>query len=222
MEENGLVTVNLSSNRDMVVGVRPSRSLYCRFPLGRPLGKPLDAPYQQTVLDAAFALLDRDDGPILEEFPDVIEGEGDDPLACQLPPADNSALPKEVEETLGLRPAYNRQLAATGRTVVGKIVGPDGVADAVRLFLRVANDETPWSEVHKLGEPTLLAQDVSGYYEEASMALVDHDPGAQQAAAWFFRKTAAGALLTSVARKLRDCGADRSEWGLLVPRAYLD
>ena len=206
----------------MVVAVRPPRSLYCRFPLGRPLGKPTDPAYQQTVLDAAFALLERDSGPILEEFPDVIEGEGDDPLTCQLPPVDNSALPKEVDEALGLRPAYNRQLAATGRTVVGKIVDPDGVPDAVGLFLRVANDETPWEEVHKLGDPTLLAQDVSGYYEEASMALVDHDPGAQQAAAWFFRKTASGALLTSVARKLRDSGAERSERGLLVPRAYLD
>lgn len=206
----------------MVVGVRPPRSLYCRFPLGRPLGKPLDPSYQQSVLDAAFALLDRDDGPILEEFPDVIEADGDDPLACQLPPADNSALPKEIDEALALRPAYNRQLAATGRTVVGKIVDSDGVADAVGLFLRAANDEIPWSDVHKLGDPSMLAQDISGYYEEASMALVDHDPGAQQAAAWFFRKTASGALLTSVARKLRDSGAERSEWGLLVPRAYLD
>ena len=202
--------------------VRSPRALYCRFPLGRPLGKPNDPVYQQTVLDAVFGLLEREQGPVLEEFPEVVDSEGDDPLVCQLPPADNSALPKEVDEALGLRPAYNRQLAATGRTVVGKLVDPDGVADAVALFLRLADDKASWEEVEKMGDPTMLAQDISGYYEEAALALSDPAPGAQQAAAWFFRKTASGALLRRVAVKLRDGGADRSKWGLLIPRAYLD
>jgi len=186
------------------------------------LGKPKDAPYQRRVLDAAFDLLARPSGPVLETFPDVIEGEADTPLACPLPPHHDPSLPRAVDEAMGLRPAYERQLAATGRTVVGKLFGPGQVPDVVGAFVRIAEGSAPWQDLAALGVPRLVAQDVRGYYEEAAMALSDHVPGANQAEAWFFLKTAAGEALRKTALRMRDEGAPQQDWGFIVPRTYLE
>lgn len=217
-----MITVQLASNRAQAEAVKPPRALYCQFPLGRPLGKPNDAAYQRRVLDAAFQLLDRRSGPVVETFPDVIEGEAGVPLACPLPPHHDPSLPRAVDEAMGLRPAYDRQLAATGRTVVGKLFGPDQVPDIVGLFVRIAEGNAPWQELTALGVPRLVAQDVRGYYEEAAMAIADHVPGANQAEAWFFLKTAAGAALRKTALRMRDEGATQQDWGFIVPRTYLE
>jgi hypothetical protein len=190
--------------------------------LGRPLGKPLDTAYQRRVLDAAFALLAREAGPVLQDFPDVISGEGDHPLECTLPPYRDPTLPKAVDEAIGLRPAYDRQLAATGRTVVGKLFTADQVPQVVATFVRIAEGDLSWPELAGLGTPRLVAQDVRGYYEEAAMALADHLPGANQADAWFFLKTAAGEALRKTALRMRDEGAAQAEWGFIVPRQYLE
>jgi hypothetical protein len=216
------VTVQLSSNRTQTEAVRPPRALYCNFPLGRPLGKPGDRAYQRRVLDAAFALLDAQAGPVIVDFPDVIAGDADHPLECALPPYRDPSLPRAVDEAQGLRPAYDRQLAATGRTVVGKLFGPDQVPDVVRVFVAIGEGETPWQDLAKLGTPRLVAQDVRGYYEEAAMALADHVPGANQTDAWFFLKTAAGEALRKTALRMRDEGAPQGDWGFLVPRTYLE
>ena len=158
---------------------------------------------------------------MLEDFPDVIEGEGDTPLACALPPYDDPSLPRAVSEAKGLRPAYERQLATTGRTVVGKLFSPDQVPEVVRVFSRVGEGDAPVSELLTLGPPRLVAQDVRGYYEEAAMALADHVPGANQTDAWFFLKTAAGEALRKTALRMRGEGASQQDWGFVVPRQYL-
>jgi hypothetical protein len=222
MEESGLTTVQLSSTRSQSEAVRPPRALYCSFPLGRPLGKPNDAPYQRKVLDAAFRLLDRTSGPVLEDFPDTIQGEADEPFACPLPPIHDPSLPRAVDEAVALRPAYERQLAVSGRTVVGKVFEPDQIPDVVALFVRVAEGATPWQEIMTLGVPRLVAQDVRGYFEEAAMALADHVAGANQPEAWFFRKTAAGEALRKSAIRMREGGANQADWGFIVPRVYLE
>ncbi len=202
--------------------MKPPRALFCRFPLGRPLGKPNDAAYQRRVIDAAFTLLERDSGPVLEEFPDVIEGEPDTPLACPVPPHHDPSLPKAVDEAVALRPAYDRQLAASGRTIVGKVLGPDRVPEAVGLFVRIAEGEAPWEELKALGVPRFVAQDIRAYFEEAAMALAAHVPAANQAEAWFFRNTAAGAAVRRAALRMKEAGAPQPDWGFLAPRVYLD
>jgi hypothetical protein len=123
---------------------------------------------------------------------------------------------------MALRPAYERQLASTGRTVVGKIFGPESVPEVVGLLAKIAAGETPWETLKTLGTPRLVAQDVRGYYEEAAMALSAHVPAANQADAWFFLKTAAGEALRGVAIRMREGGAPQADWGFLVPRTYLD
>ena len=84
-EAHGIATVTLASVRPVAEAMHPPRALYCEFPLGRPLGKVGDPAFQTSVLDAAFALLDAPAGPVLADFPVVIELETE-PLACSLPP----------------------------------------------------------------------------------------------------------------------------------------
>jgi hypothetical protein len=159
---------------------------------------------------------------VLEQFPDVITGQGDHPLECTLPPYRDESLPRAVDEAIGLRPAYERQLASTGRTVVGKVFTADEIPEVVGTFVRIAAGEAPWQDLANLGTPRFIAQDVRGYYEEAAMALSDHVPAANQTDAWFFRKTAAGEALRNTALRMRDEGAPQADWGFIVPRTYLE
>jgi hypothetical protein len=211
--------VQISSNRVVTERLKPPRALYCEFPLGRPLGHPGDAQFQRRVLDTAFALLDRKEGPVLEDFPETIDDEGVEPLACPVPPRFDPSLPEAVDEAKALRPAYNRQLARTERTVVGKVLGPDGVPDAVGVFVRLVECGS-WEELTRLGPSRLVAQDIRGYYEEAAMELAGHVPEAHAAEAWFYQKTATGKLMREALRVMRDGGAPQAEWGFLVPRNF--
>ncbi len=122
LEAQGLATVMISSVRAQTERLHPPRALHCEFPLGRPLGKPGDPAFQRTVLDAAFALLRAPVGPVLVDFPEAIGDAADEALVCTLPPRLDPTLPAAVDEVLGLRAAYERQRAATGRTMVGRAV----------------------------------------------------------------------------------------------------
>ena len=131
-EAAGLATIVLSSIRPVAEKMRPPRALHCEFPLGRPLGKPLDSAFQHDVLKRAFALLDRSEGPVLEDHPEVIQSAGVEALSCRLPPRHDPDLPASVDEAQALRPAYDRAVAAAGRTSVGRVIGPDLVPDALK------------------------------------------------------------------------------------------
>ena len=103
LEAAGIATISLLSNRTQAEGVGPPRGLYCEFPVGRPLGKPLDPAFQRGVLDAAFALLPRTDGPLIQTFDVVIEDGADQPLSCPIPPRHDPNEPDAVSEARGLR-----------------------------------------------------------------------------------------------------------------------
>lgn len=213
--------MQLASVRPVVERMHPPRALYCDFPLGRPLGKPGDAAYQHSVLDAAFALLARPAGPVLEDFPDRLEDAGDEPLACALPPRHDPSEEAAVDEARGLRAAYDRQLAASGRTNVGEAIDADGVPAAVAALLRVA-DGTPLTQAELPGSPRQLGLDIRSYYEEAALALADHVPAARQAEAWFFAETETGRLLLRAQAALRDAGEAEPVWRYMVPLSRQD
>src|SRR5436190_18594843 len=71
-EEHGLVTTSISLVREHTQKVKPPRALFVPFPFGHPLGEANDPELQTRVMRAAFALLDRDTGPVLEDYPDDI------------------------------------------------------------------------------------------------------------------------------------------------------
>ena len=63
------MTTGISLVRENAESMRPPRSLWVSFSLGRPLGVPNDAQFQHRVIAAALNLLERDRGPILEDYP---------------------------------------------------------------------------------------------------------------------------------------------------------
>jgi hypothetical protein len=70
LEEAGLTTVTIAMVREHAAKVRPPRALFVPFPFGYALGKPNDSALQHRVIGAALELLRREQGPVLEDFPE--------------------------------------------------------------------------------------------------------------------------------------------------------
>ena len=70
LERAGIMTTGISLVRENVESMQPPRSLWVSFPLGRPLGVPNDVEFQHRVIAAALELLQRDHGPVLEDYPE--------------------------------------------------------------------------------------------------------------------------------------------------------
>lgn len=215
-EQHGLSTVALISVRAVAERLPPPRGLSCEFPLGRPLGRPGDPEFQLDVLRRAFALLDRAEGPVLEDHPEVIES-AVQPLACPMPPRYDPDLPEAVDEARGLRHAYDRTRARRGVTSVGRVLTADQVPDALAVLARVA-DGADWRTAGFVGDPVQTCHDVRSYYEEAAQSLVDVAPDAGQAEAWFYEQTAAGRTLLAARAQMREQGAPVMIW-LYMARA---
>lgn len=217
-EAAGLATVVLSSIRPVAERMKPPRALHGEFPLGRPLGKPLDAGFQHAVLAAAFALLERDQGPVLEDFPEGIPSVGGEVLACALPPRFDPELPAAVDEARALRDAWDRSLAARGRTSVGRAIDADGVPDAVAALVRIAEGGN-WKEAGIPGSPIEVAHDIRSYYQELAVELATAPPGPWAVERWFYDTTEAGKTLLAARRAMRDQGAPRPLWFYMAPGA---
>ena len=68
IEYAGITTVSISLLREITEKTRPPRALFVPFPLGYPLGEPNNPELQTRIIHAAFALLSRNDCPVLEAF----------------------------------------------------------------------------------------------------------------------------------------------------------
>lgn len=195
----------------------PPRALFAQFPLGRPLGRPHDPAFQRRVLDAAFGLLERPDGPVLERFGEVIEDASDGALACPVPPRLDPSAPPAVDEARALRPAYERAVAANGgHSLVGRVTGPDGIPDAVAGLVRISAG-TAAREAGLPADPVQTVMDVRAYYEEAAMALAGHVPAARAAETWFYHHTEAGRVVMAVRAALKQAGVPHPVWYYLAP-----
>lgn len=217
LESHGIATVALSLVRSQAEAVGAPRTLHCQFPFGRPLGRPGDPGFQRDVLRRALALVARTDVPVLEDHPVVIEDESGTAVACPLPPREHPDRHPAVDEAHGLRAAYERQRARSGRTFVGRVAGADGVPALVEQFVAVAGGASPADL--GLDDHALLAasHDVRAYYEEAALALVDHVPAARQIETWLYTATETGAVLRAARDALRAGGAPQMVWMYLMP-----
>ena len=215
-EAAGIATIVLSSIREMTEKVAPPRALHCEFPLGRPLGIPNDAQFQHDVLQKAFVLLDETQGPVLVDYPVVIEAETE-AVACALPPRfDPDALPA-VDEARGIRKAYDRAREKREVTSVGRVISADDIPGALEALQRVVNGE-PWAEVLPVPNTTAICHDIRTYYEEAALELVDGPaPGGRAMEDWFFEKTEAGQLVLAARAAIRDSGAKFPVWFYMTP-----
>jgi hypothetical protein len=68
IEAQGVTTVCLSLLRLFTEKAKPPRALWVPFPFGRPLGAPNNKAIQRKILFAAFDLLQRERGPVLEDL----------------------------------------------------------------------------------------------------------------------------------------------------------
>ena len=217
-EAAGMATVGISLVRRQAENIKAPRFLHCEFPLGRPLGKPGDAAFQTDVIRRAFALLDRTDVPVIEDHPDAIEDEADEAASCVLPPRLDPTLHPAVDEATALRPAYNRQLAAaSGRTAMGRVGGPNEIADLVGRMIRIADGASLADAGFDDDSVRAASQDVRAYYEEAALALADHVPAARQVETWIYHGTQAGAVIRAAAAALRSAGVAQAVWYTMLP-----
>jgi len=216
-EAAGLATVALGSIRSQIERTAPPRGLFCDFPLGRPLGRPNDPAFQHRVLAHALDLVEHATGPTLETFAEAIVDDGDTATSCPLPPRHDASLPPAVDEARGLRPAFDRAVAAHGDlAAAGRVVQPDGIPAAVAAFVAVANG-TPWKQAGIPGVPARVAQDIRGYYETAALALIEHTPAAWETTRWFIHHTEAGAAITAARAAMQAGGEKMALWFYLVP-----
>ena len=215
-EAAGIATIALGSVRKQIESTAPPRGLWCDFPLGRPLGKPGDAEFQHRVLDAAFALLDAE-GPVFAEFDEAIIDDGEEMLACPLPPRHDPDAHPAVDEARGLRAAYDRGLATSaGRFAAGRVVAADDIPAAIEAFVRIA-EGADWKEAGVPGLPMRVAHDIRSYYETAALAMVDHAPAAWAGTRWFYDQTETGKVMLAARSTMRDQGAPQPMWFYLAP-----
>ena len=127
-ESEGLATVLVGFVREQMEAIKPARALFLDFPMGRGMGKPNDPNFQKKVIRAAFDLLNEPNGPVIEDFPEIIPVR-DGRMGYALPPdlvlnisdiGDLNQLLDEIRvEMEALRPDYEAAMKSRGRTTVG-------------------------------------------------------------------------------------------------------
>jgi hypothetical protein len=207
-EAAGLVTVSLAMVREHVEKVKPPRALFVPYPFGYALGKPNDAELQHRVIAAALELVEKPQGPVLEEFP---EDEIPDNLPQSSGVARSSAreMTDAADEIAGLRSFYERWVDEhDGRTAVGLSGVPQR---RWRGLVRFLEGYTRGEDVDMKERPAdvSLAQfirycvdDLKAFYYEARMAQKPsmREPGLHT---WFWGETVIGQLIPAVGEHMQ-------------------
>lgn len=218
IERQGIPTVVVSLIREHTVRMRPPRALHVPFQFGRPFGVPGAPDFQRRVLTAALRLLERCDGPLLEDFPEpapeALEGASDDQQgwACPVnfsgptfdPSSPEAYRQRLLQEILLLRPWYEESVRRQkGRRLDGLTsLSPEQIADHLVSYLH--DQRIP---PFVTGEPMaraikLCADDLKHFYYQAALAR----PGRATGIAvdnWFFGDTAAGKLHIDLRKQLK-------------------
>jgi hypothetical protein len=233
IEDEGVPTVCISLVREHAEAIRPPRSLWVPFILGRPLGVPDDPAFQRRVLRAALSLFERPLGPVLEDFPEDAPGALDESAsegtACPVDfsrPQDELSLERQVlEEVAQLRTWHDIALRRRGRTALG--VAGATIEDLVRfLYSWVSGGDAPSyrADVPVANALRLACEEIKAFYFEANAG----QPGTRQpdaVALWFWHQTAAGRLLFALAPRTEehvDPAVRHFATQNLLPRLALD
>ena len=168
------------------------------------MGKPNNPEFQKKVIRAAFALLDQNDGPIIDDFPEIIPVSRGR-MGYALPPElvlnvedigdQNVVLADVMTEMEALRPDYTAAVAARGRTTVG--ASGLSVAELPHFVVEFLNGEIPQS--YRKGLPAipllkLVVEDLEAYYTE-TWTHRDNIDDFELMGKWFWEESKAGRLL---------------------------
>ena len=220
--------------------MRPPRTLWVPFELGRPLGVPNDAAFQRAVVRAALALLERPSGPVLEDYPLEAPRSEAGPEAWACPIALPAPEPGEtagerlarrvLDEVARLRPWFEEGRRTRGRTTFGVSgLAPEAIDGLVETLARFAagEDVTP-PEGATPAVPRLLrylADDARSFYVEAATAQPSSTPpSGEELARCLYTETTLGEVLFRVRARLAasDDPAEQRAQGGLVPGAFID
>ncbi len=204
-EREAIATVVVGLVRLHLEKIAPPRALWVPFQLGRPLGAFSEAGnFQKRVLRAAFALLDKTDGPtILEDFTEEDPGDVADPH-WQAP--DSAGADSLVSEIQMLAPRWQQGCSRLGRTMVGLSGLPiEQAADYIARFDTDDPAVNPNDDFSDLLRLRFSADDVRTYMIEA--ALSEGSPSSQQIGEWLWSKT----QVSSVFRHLREQNQDHEQ-----------
>ncbi|MGQ0749975.1 MAG: hypothetical protein ACT4PS_05515 [Betaproteobacteria bacterium] len=196
-------TVQISLVREHTAALQPPRALWVPFMLGRPLGAPDDATFQKRVMLAALRLLEREQGPILEDFPDDAPDSGeigeDEAAACPVnfvTQRSDATLPEAVLDEIGqLQMWHELAVRRRGRTAVGVTQVP--LTELVQFIdaKREGRDTASYrADLSAADALRLACEDLKSFYFEARAA----QPGGHASTAirdWFWQETAAARLL---------------------------
>ena len=227
--EGRVASTGVALIREHAEGMKPSRSLFVPFPLGRPLGSPDQPDFQRDVLHTALKMLETATETTLEDYPHDAPTTGDDPWACAVavakpePANESEALRDQlVEEIRQLAPWHAESRKNRGRTTVG-VSGAtlEQIEDLATLLADFATGEEPsdgeidWSHPFPV-RLKFASDDLRAFYHEAVTA----QPGASYPTDadlnnWLFNQTLLGTVLRQIVGRMR-ASDDRRVSGMVI------
>ncbi|PKB72405.1 MAG: hypothetical protein BZY87_00195 [SAR202 cluster bacterium Io17-Chloro-G6] len=208
-EEAGLTTTGIVLIEEHAQRVKPPRMLAVPFFFGNALGEADNPEYQHRVLQSTFDLLDRDQGPVLEQLPDDMIPD----ILMQGSETANESQEKGLnaaDELTALRAYYEQWTKAhAGRTAVGLSAIPQRRFRGIIRFLEgyVNGEESDMKErPQDFTVPQFIrycVDDLKAFYYEARMAQRP-DGADREIHDWFWSDTAVGALLMALAQRMRE------------------
>lgn len=230
LEQAGIATTQVSLVREHTEALAPPRALWVPFILGRPFGAPRHAGFQRDVVLAALRLLERDDGPVIEDYPHdaPFDDLGDEPegLACPVSfpgrPSQGTLADQLIAEVAQLGAWHDLAVRHRGRTTLG-VTGLeiDALAGYIASWLTGSPPASFRAGLPDGAALKLACDELKAYYYEAKSV----QPGRHGSPAiqrWFWHDTAAGQVFLT----LRTTAAQSSDPSLkplaaqsLVPRA---
>ena len=227
--EGRVATTGVSLIREHAQGMKPPRSLFVPFPLGRPLGSPDQPDFQRDVLHTALQLLETATETVLADYPHDAPTSGDDPWACAValaspePASESEALRDQlIEEIRQLAPWHAESRKRRGRSTVG-ISGAslDQIEDLANLLADFATGEEPADGEIDWNHPMPMrlkfaSDDLRAFYHESATA----QPGANYPTDadlndWLFNQTLLGTVLRQIVGLMRESD-DRRVSGMVI------
>jgi hypothetical protein len=230
LETEGIPTTQVSLVREHTEALQPPRALWVPFVLGRPFGVPGDAAFQTRVLQAALRLLERSEGPVLEDFPeeapliDAAEDLGD--LVCPVSfprlVSEGTLIEQLMDEVEQLGAWHEVAVKHRGRTTLGVTgLAVRDLAAYLGSWLEPAGAPSFRGDLRPADALRLACEELRTFYSEAKSV----QPGSRSGAdvqRWFWLETAAGRAIkgirAQVGRSSDDAVKALAESGL-VPRS---
>ena len=227
--EGRVATTGVSLIREHAEGMKPPRSLFVPFPLGRPLGSPDQPDFQRDVLLTALQLLETATETALADYPHDAPTSGDDPWACAValappePANESEALRDQlVEEIRQLAPWHGESLKRRGRTTVGisgaTVEQMEGLAVLLADFATGAEPSTARStgtircRCGSSSLPTTCARSTTSRPPLSPGPTIPTDADLND---WLFNRTLLGTVLRQIVGRMQ-ASDDRRVSGMVI------